>query len=319
MSDSSTRGLDAFASDLNPEIVGLIRSWQGDDELDRLYQSLQSNSTRRGFLDLFAEALVAAHVRQAGCSISLEVGTPSGRSCDLAVRRGDGELFIHVKRLAGKRRGERRLRVSSRLRILERIPRPWIVKIRWHEGIGDEGMQRLVHEAGMFIERARLGEEHVVRDDKGTELGGVRIVAPSDGPTVSLVIGLPDGFIDDTPRIHRLLHRARKQFMPKAANLILVCTEDASRVDEVEAALLGSHEERWDTHPPPGARVAVGRGDDGFWRDRHAAESQLGGWFWLAPMHRELQGRLWIRDRCDLDTSAVDLARELFDPTTMPE
>ena len=81
----SDLGLDKFAHDLNPAVVGMIRAWQGDAELDTLYHRLQARKKRRGFLDSFAEALVALQARKQGCSISVEVPTPAGKSCDLLL------------------------------------------------------------------------------------------------------------------------------------------------------------------------------------------------------------------------------------------
>lgn len=308
----SNLGLDTFAHDLNPAIVGMIRSWQGDPELDSLFNRLQSCKLRRGFLDSFAEAMVALHARRQGCSIKVEVPTPSGKTCDLLIERGGVPLYVHVKRLGGRQPRHRRLKISSRLRILERIQKPWVVKIRWHDGLDDAAMQSYVTAAASFIERARLGDEHVIYDDDGTELGGVKIVAPNDEKQVSLVIGIPSGFIDDSPRVQRLLKRAHKQCMPKAANLTLICTPHIEGADEVESALLGSHVERWDQHPERGKRVAHGRSDDGFWKPNKVKESHLAGWFWLAPMHDEYQGKLWIREGSTYDSSVTQLAKELF-------
>ncbi len=305
-------GLDLFANDLNPAVVGTIRSWQGDFELDSLYHRLQARKKRRGFLDSFAEALVALHARRHNCSISVEVPTPSGKTCDLLLERDGIKLYVHIKRLGGTRPRNRRLKISSRLRILEQIEKPWVVKIRWQEDLKDEAMQYYVTETANFIETARLGDEHVVRDEQGMELGGVKIVAPNDVKRCSLVIGLPSGFVDETPRIDRLLHRAQKQFMPKEANIILVCTPHREGAGDVETALLGSHIERWDEHPAKGSRVAHGRSSDGFWQLNQMAESKLAGWFWLAPMHDEYQGKIWIRNVCDLPVEVVRLAEEIF-------
>jgi hypothetical protein len=305
-------GIDKFAHDLNPTVVGLIRSWQGDVELDSLYRRLQSRTMRRGFLDSFAEALVALNARKHGCSIRVEVPTPAGKMSDLLLERNGVQLYVHVKRLGGKRSKHRRLKISSRLRILERIQRPWVVKVRWNEELDDAAMQFFVIAAASFIEQARLGDEHVVRNDQGEEFGGIKIVAPNDDKQVSLVIGLPSGFTDDSPRIARLFQRAQKQFMPRAANLILICTLDTEGEDEVDTALHGSHVERWDEHPAKGSRVAHGRSDDGFWQANQMIESQLAGWFWLAPMHEGYQGKLWVRQMCSLPEDVVHLASDLF-------
>jgi hypothetical protein len=308
----SDLGLDKFAHDLNPAVVGMIRTWQGDAELDTLYHRLQARKKRRGFLDSFAEALVALQARKLGCSISVEVPTPAGKTCDLLLERNGVKLYVHVKRLAGSRPRNQRLKISSRLRILECIQKPWIVKIRWNEDLGDELMQEYVTAAAAFIETARLGDLHVVRDTDGNEIGGVKIMAPNDEKRVSLVIGLPTGFVDNSPRVVRLLQRAQKQFMPKEANLILVCTPSIEGANDVNSALLGSHVERWDERPSKGKRVAHGRGDDGFWQTNHMAESQMAGWFWLAPMHGEYQGKLWLREGCGLPKEVVELAQDIF-------
>lgn len=305
-------GLDLFAHDLNPAIVGMIRSWQGDKELHQLYRRLQARKKRRGFLDSFAEALVALNARRCGCSIEVEVPTPSGKTCDLLLQRDGVKLYVHVKRLGVSKPRKRRLKISSRLRILEQIEKPWVVKIRWHEELQDDSMQYYVIQAASFIETARLGDEHVVRNSDGVELGGVKIVAPHDEKNVSLVIGLPSGFVDETPRIDRLLHRAQKQFMPKEANIILVCTPHKEGAGDVENALFGSHIERWDAHPAKGERVAHGRSADGFWQSNQMAESQMTGWFWLAPMHDEYQGKLWLREGCSVSSTTVALAKDIF-------
>ena len=305
-------GLDQFANDLNPAIVGMIRSWHGDSELEPLYHRLQARKTRRGFLDSFAEALVALHARRCGCSIQVEVPTPSGKTCDLLLERNGDSLFVHVKRLGSRKPTTKRMQISSRLRILEQIEKPWVVKVRWQESLDDEAMQAFVIAAASFIETARLGDEKVVRDANGIELGGVKIVAPQEERRVALVIGLPSGFVDESPRIDRLLHRAHKQFMPKGSNLILVCTPHLQGVGDVESALLGTYVERWDEHPAKGKRVAHGRSKDAFWCHNQMQDSQLAGWFWLAPMHHEYQGKLWMREGYDALTPVAQLAQDLF-------
>jgi hypothetical protein len=41
-------------------------------------------------------------------------------------------------------------------------------------------------------------------------------------------------------------------------------------------------------------------------------ESQLAGWFWLAPMHGEFQGKLWARKKEAIDASLLTFANEIF-------
>lgn len=308
----SDLGLDTFAYDLDPKIVEAIRSWKDDSELDSLYQRLQSRKLRRGFLDSFAEALVALRARRKGCSIQVEVPTPSRKKCDLLIKREEVELYVHIKRLGGRLPSHHRLKISSRLRILERIQKPWVVKIRWQEWLDDNSMQTYVTAAASFIEQARLGDEHVIYAEDGSELGGVKIVAPNDEGQVSLVIGISGGFIDDSPRVQRLLKRAYSQFMPKSANLTLICTSSMEGLDEVESALLGSYVERWDQLPKKGKRVAHGRSDDGFWKPNQMKESQIVGWFLPTPMNGEYQGKLWVRKEASLDSDVVEFAKDIF-------
>ena len=138
-----TKGLDNFANDLNPAIVGQIRSWQGDKELDELFHRLQHRKTRRGFLDSFAEAQVALHARLMGCKITVEVPTPSGKMCDLLLERDGVKLYVHVKRLGGRSPSNKRLMISSRLRVLENIQKPWVVKIRWRAELDENALDAL--------------------------------------------------------------------------------------------------------------------------------------------------------------------------------
>ena len=76
-----------------------------------------------------------------------------------------------------------------------------------------------MHDAGTrgpileFLLQARVGDELTVRSTNGVELGGIRVVA-WDSRTVSLAIGLPEGFQEQGQKI-RLMERASQQFMPK--------------------------------------------------------------------------------------------------------
>jgi hypothetical protein len=274
-------GLNKFADLMHPAVAADIERWREDAALEKLFLALQGHTNRKSFLDVYAEALVARHLIQRGCSLAFEVPTPSGKACDFEVRHDGEPFYLHVKRVDTDRPGRRKLTISSRLRNLERIKRPYVVSIRWHEGAGDEQMQRLVRSATEFILHARVGDELVVRDDRGREIGGVLIVAPWEGAHVSLVIGLPSGFIDETQRMRKRLKRAYQQFMPKAWNVILICSSHLNEEDDFISALLGSHVERWDAFPPHGRRIAHGRAADGFWHGGRYADSRIAGWFRL--------------------------------------
>jgi hypothetical protein len=306
-------GLGQFASHLHPAILADIEAWANDDELGKLHAALTAHRTSKSFLDALAEAIVARHLLRRGCDLKIEVPTPSGKACDFQVNSGAFEFFLHVKRLETERPARKKLTISSRLRYLERINRPYVVGVRWKDGAADEDMQRLVRAASDFIQHARLGDELVVKDDGGDEIGGVLIVAPWEGPHVSLVIGLPSGFIDEAPRMRKLLKRAYRQFMPRATNVILICSSHADDDEDFQNALLGSHVERWDAFPPRGRRIAHGRAADGFWQGQTFADSAVAGWFRFAPDEPDPGVRLWFRPGAEPDEKLRQALGHLFE------
>jgi hypothetical protein len=311
-STDTARGLDRFRDVLDPAVVDEIEGWAADPELGKLCASLQAIRHRQKFLNTYAEAMVARYLLDRGCGLRVEILTPAGRTCDFEVTRDGHRFFLHVKRLNTERAVRRRLTVSSRLRYLERIQRPYVVSVRFNDGLTDEQMQRYVMSAAEFIGQARVGDEVVIRDDAGAEIGGCRVVAPWQGSRVTLVLGLPTGFIDEAPRIRRLMRKAYRQFMPGAANIILICSSHVEDADDFGNALLGSHIERWDAHPPRGRRVAHGRDSDGFWHDQRFPESAAAGWFHFRSQASALQCRLWIRPGSALDESLQQVLVGLF-------
>lgn len=308
------RGLrdEAVPHPLHPSLAEAIASWHGDHPLARLGAALRGHERRRVFLDACAEAVVGKRLLDAGFDVRFEVPTPNGRAVDFEASRNGGRICLHVKRLANERPGRRRLSISSRLRSLERIERPYVVSVRWREGGGDRAIRRLVAEASTFILRARVGDELVVTDEHGAEVGGVRIVAPWQGPRVALVIGLPEGFIDDAPRMRRLFSRAARQFMPRAANVIVLASAHDEDAVEFENALLGAPEERWDELPPRGRRIAFGRAADGFWHGRRHADSRLAAWFRLDPTSDRLASTVRARVSPAPDPDALALLEQIF-------
>jgi hypothetical protein len=301
-----------FGSYLHPRLRERIASWHADPELSRLASKLQSHSEQRMFLDAVAEAVIAQYLLDRGCTLRTEVQTPTGKTCDFEIHCDNQLFYLHVKRVNNERPQQRHLTISSRLRSLERVPRPYLVSIRWQAGLTDAQMQEFVTRAGDFIMHARVGDELVVHDSRNIELGGVLIVAPWDGTHVNLTIGLPTGFVDEAPRILRLMQRAHNQFMPRAVNVILVSTSHAEDVADFEAALLGAHIERWDRHPPVGSRIAHGRADDGFWSGTLHPDSLAAGWFRFAPDEASPQCRLWLRSPVTLPPASVATLTQLF-------
>ncbi|TVQ54822.1 MAG: hypothetical protein EA377_04675 [Phycisphaerales bacterium] len=290
-----------------------FESWRGDRQLHALYKRLVAHDDLRSFRNTLAEAMVARHLLLHHCEIRFEVETPAGRECDFEVTRDGAQFYLHVKHLITERPAVERISVPSRLRMLERIERPYIVNVRWHPSITDEQMLYLVREAEQFITHARVGEEAMVRHPKTeAEIGSLRILAPWEGTHVSLVIGLPSGYVDHASRMRRLLSRAYQQFMPRAENLILMGTTHPNDLRTFESALLGAHIERWDRFPARGKRIAYGRDEDGFWHDRRHDQSHLAGWFLLTTAEKQLQSTLWERENMSGDPDASALIASLF-------
>ena len=305
-------GLDQFQGGLDAGVVEAIRSWSDDPELGKLYDTLQAIRDREPFLDTYAEAMVARHLLSRDCRLQVEVLTPSGRSCDFEVDRGGRRFYLHVKHLNTDRPVRKRLTVSSRLRYLERIARPYVVSVHLRGDLDDESMQTFVTSSAAFIQRAQIGDELVVRDDNDVELGGCRVVAPWQGDRVIVVLGLPTGFVDEAPRIRRLMRKAYQQFMPGATNVILICSSHVEDAEDFATALLGSHIERWDAQPPRGRRVAHGRDADGFWNGKRAPGSFAAGWFHFRPETAALECRLWLRREASIDPDVKQLLVDLF-------
>jgi hypothetical protein len=311
-------GLHRFQDDVNPVALGEIASWPvSQPGLRRLVSHLEATAGRNAFLDRFAEAMVARHLVSRGCALRAEVPTPAGKTADLEVAPaggGDPPFFLHVKRLNTDRPFRRRLTVSSRLRSLERILRPYVVSIHLRDEVSDQQVRRFVASATQFIRHARVGDELMVHDEHtGAEIGGCRIVAPCEGGHVNLAIGLPTGFIDESPRMQKLMRRAYRQFMPRGLNVILIGSSHPRDADDFESALLGSHVERWDAFPPQGRRIASGRAADGFWSGRQFADSLAAGWFLFNPRAEGLQSRLWIREGAGAADTAIQRLRGLLD------
>jgi hypothetical protein len=312
-----TRGAGGrlFRSELHPQTLKDVEAWDRDSELAGLLAKLRSHTERKPFFDTWAEALVARHLRRRGCALRFEIPTPNDRRADFEVSREGLRFYLHLKRIDTDRPPHRHLIISSRLRVLERIRRPFIVQVRWHEGLTDEQMQRLVQQAETFIEQARVGEEMRGLDHDGREIGGVRILAPQPphgGETVSVTIGLPSGFIDFAPRMRRLLSRAHEQFMPRATNMIMICSSHGDDVIDFENALLGTHIERWDQFPPRGRRVAHGRASDGFWSGKGFSDSSFAVWACIAPNDDRLHCRMYERGNAADDAAMTSLLKSLF-------
>jgi hypothetical protein len=315
-----TGGLRQFRDEVHPDALADVLALERDAELGRLLAKLRSHTERKAFFDSWAEALLARHMLAHGCALKFEVPTPHDRRADFEVTRDGVTFCLHLKRLDSDRpphEVRRHLRISSRLRMLERVRRPYIVQVRWHDGLSDDQMQLLVQQAEEFILHGHVGDEMRAKDHDGRDIGGVRIIAPNigggDTEHVSVTIGLPTGFIDLSPRMRRLLNRAHEQFMPKAVNVIVLSSNHDEDVNDFESALLGSHIERWDQFPPRGQRIAHGRAPDGFWHGRGFADSAYAAWMKFSPKEQRFRSRLYMRDSMPPEEQVTRLLKSLFD------
>lgn len=306
-------GLSSFARWLHPEVVREVRSWADHEQLAPLHASLVAHTNPRTFLDAYSEAMVASHLLRHNMPFRFEVRTPNGKHCDFELAVDGERCYLHLKRLTGSPVHRRRTTLSSRLRYLEGIQRPFDVKVRWRDRLNEAQLQQFVQHASRVIQRGHVGDEFVIRNDAGEELGGVLIHAPWEGSHVRLSVSAPDGFSDDAPRISKLMRRAARQFMPGGVNVVLICGEDVSRQQDFETALLGSHIERWDRHPPQGRRIAHGRDADGFWHEDRYNDCQAAGWFHFNPGSDELRSSLYLREQADMSPDLAARLRELFD------
>lgn len=302
----STGGIAAGSAALTQ----LARTWRGDPELGRLAERILHARDHDALATAAAEAIVAKRLRDQGCTLRVEIPTPAGRSCDFEVACGETTFFLHVKRLRPSWQSTPLL-IPEVVRSLERIERPWIVALRWREGLRLSEMRRLLAETATFINDAHLGDEMTVRDDAGEEIGAARILAPGPTPRVALVIGLPREFGDALHRVQRLLRKAFGQFMPGRVNVVAIVGESDER-HSVETALLGSPAERWDRLPPRGERIAHGRADDGFWHGGRYAESAAVAWCRANLSGEVTESALWIREGAEVSGSMRTFLERLF-------
>ena len=92
----------------------------------------------------------------------------------------------------------------------------------------------------------------------------------------------------------------------------------AEDAQDFEAALLGAVEERWDTHPERGKRVAHGRASDGFWFRRRRPDSRAAVWFDFDPLGPGLHGMLYRRVDRPLEPGPAAVLDDLFESLATP-
>lgn len=243
---------------------------------------------------LLREVILAKRLAAAGFSVRSDVRTPSGRSCDLVAVRGAIRLHIHVKCLENEsaERPARIPRIPASLRRLEEINRRLLIEVQWKSGLNSSALQRLAATMRSFLLRASVGDECLIRSRGGVLHGRCRVRSPRDPSSVALTCGISDDHRATVDRMHRLMRKARAQFLPGGENVIVLFSPKSTRWI-FQLALLGTPVERWDAYPRRGERVALGHADDGLWHPGAADESRIAVWGSLESLRDD--STAWIR------------------------
>lgn len=242
-----------------------------------------------------------------GADVRLEVER-SGQSIDLEVALPDLEFAVHVKRLPTPTDRQPPTPPPASLVVaLADVPRPYRVGVDWRDEIDPD--EEVVEELRSFLLAARMGDSHVVRDDRGGVRGFLDVLSPREGgmtgPIELVQHGDAVAFDQLVDRAGRLLRRAYRQFAPSLENVIVVVGGGPLAADVVDCAILGGHVERWDRLPRIGQRVAHGRDDQGLWTHQHYDDSRIVGW---APANGG-KGRAWVRENQPADEGVVHVVQ----------
>ncbi|MCH2150999.1 MAG: hypothetical protein MK075_05125, partial [Phycisphaerales bacterium] len=157
-------GLHRFRDRVDPGLLSEIDAWIGRHPLVRIRSALEARTDEKAFFDALAEAVLARHVLSLGFDVETEVPTVGNMTADLRVSKGGREVFLHVKRVATDidNRASRQIVISPRLRALEMVPRPWLIRVRWSSVANDRQMQRLVEEGMEIAQCAKIGKNSVI-------------------------------------------------------------------------------------------------------------------------------------------------------------
>ncbi len=227
----------------------------------------QSAHHARLHTSLLREVLLARRLSALGFDVLSEVPTPRGRTCDLVATRGELALHIHVKCMDSSDRPHqlRSTRIPDAIRALEHVSRRLLVEVEWKPGMSSRALDSTAERLRSFLNRAAVGDECVVRSNRGTIRARCRVRSSRDTQGVAIIDGISEDPRALVERARRLLRRAREQFLPGGENII-VCYGPKQLQWVFEQALMGIPVERWDEFPRRGERVALGCADDGFWR-----------------------------------------------------
>ncbi len=264
---------------------------------------------RRLHTSLLREVLLARHLAQAGFRVKSEVITPNGKSCDLVATRGALVLHLHVKCLEADTppAGVRAPRVPRAIQQLQELDRRLLVEIEWTAGMSTSALSETARQLRLFLLRASVGDECVVRSKRGALRARCRVRSAPPSRGLSLTHGVAHHHEDHIGRITRLLRKARAQFLPGGENII-VLFGPASSQWMFEEALRGAPIERWDAFPRRGERVAMGRSGNGFWHLGSRDSSRIA--VWQSLNSRRSDSTAWIRPGISAEARAA--CDELF-------
>ena len=274
-----TVGIELFKKRLHPTAVAEIKSWAENPQLSKLLQKLESVSDAQHFLNHYAEAMVARHLIKNECRLEVEVSTVNGRSADFRVSKDNNTFFLHVKRLNVDEQTRKEMKVHNRLEELRKIRKPLIFGVVFFRCLTDGEMQGLYKRAKKFIKNAGIGEKMVVEDTAGQRIAECEIRGCRNVERVQLIVAMSVKHADDVKRLYGKLSDAYKQFMPKAANVVLVTSNWKEDVEDFEESLLGSR---------------------GFWEGNKHHDSNVVVWFNFDTKDDYINFRIWYREKCEI-------------------
>lgn len=308
-----------------------LESWRGDAlatnraAARRLIAALEASESERQAAGLEGSARQRAEIRlieaafglralSRRCEVEREVPAPEGRTCDFLIRRGGVEAAFHLKRLEAI--GEvPPPPLEPWERSLEQLPRGLVASLRRPRRLRADTAGWLAEEIRGFLERARVGEERLFRDDRDQAIARVRVIGANDLGRVRIVPASETDLDARVQRFRRLLRRACRQFLPGVPNVVLFGTATEAADPEGRLALadaiFGTPMERWDRFPLAGERVAHGRGADGFWHGSRHPASRLVGWFAAAATEASAIGGWWLREGGPEPSGLLDLMTDL--------
>ena len=271
--------LKIYEDRLAPNALAEIREWAEEPELSKLLRALEAARDGQRFLDIYAEAMIARHLRRFGHELYYEVETTANRMADFRVKEGNADFFLHVKRLGVDKESQKETAIHRRLRDLKRIKRGILLGTVFFKRVTDAEMQGVYQQLKRFCEDGRSGERLTLLAGTGKVVGESTIEALDRANSVRLITTMAVRVGDDVSRLYKKLSDGYKQFMPGARNIILVTSIWKDDVEEFQEALLG---------------------EGGFWANGKHSDSEIVGWFNFGTKEDYIDFRMWYREGCEV-------------------